>query len=283
MPIREEYLMFADMRRFETRAFLLLLAAATVLFGWLLLPFFDVLFWAVVIGVLFSPVNIFLRDGRGMGPNIASALTVLLCLFVIILPLAWILYSCLSEGAALYARLASGTDSLAEAVDRLREAFPAAQEWLARYGYDAARIKAGVSRLALSLGGLIAKNTVAFGGGAAHFLTNLALVLYIAFFLVRDGERLKGLLIRALPFGDHREERLFRKFAGVKRRLPRGGEKLRAERFTFGTAGGTGVDDADKGGAIRHAVTLQCADDAGKKCEIGGLGHTAHKGFKKSF
>ena len=68
-----------------------------------------------------------------------------------------------------------------------------------------------------------------------------------------------------------------------KRRLPRGGEKLRAERFTFGTAGGTGVDDADKGGAIRHAVTLQCADDAGKKCEIGGLGHTAHKGFKKSF
>ena len=190
MPIREEYLMFADMRRFETRAFLLLLAAATVLFGWLLLPFFDVLFWAVVIGVLFSPVNIFLRDGRGMGPNIASALTVLLCLFVIILPLAWILYSCLSEGAALYARLASGTDSLAEAVDRLREAFPAAQEWLARYGYDAARIKAEVSRLALSLGGLIAKNTVAFGGGAAHFLTNLALVLYIAFFLVRDGERL---------------------------------------------------------------------------------------------
>lgn len=170
MPIREEYLMFADMRRFETRAFLLLLAAATVLFGWLLLPFFDVLFWAVVIGVLFSPVNIFLRDGRGMGPNIASALTVLLCLFVIILPLAWILYSCLSEGAALYARLASGTDSLAEAVDRLREAFPAAQEWLARYGYDAARIKAEVSRLALSLGGLIAKNTVAFGGGAAIFL-----------------------------------------------------------------------------------------------------------------
>ncbi len=222
MPIREEYLMFADMRRFETRAFLLLLAAATVLFGWLLLPFFDVLFWAVVIGVLFSPVNIFLRDGRGMGPNIASALTVLLCLFVIILPLAWILYSCLSEGAALYARLASGTDSLAEAVDRLREAFPAAQEWLARYGYDAARIKAEVSRLALSLGGLIAKNTVAFGGGAAHFLTNLALVLYIAFFLVRDGERLKGLLIRALPFGDHREERLFRKFAGVMRATVKG-------------------------------------------------------------
>ena len=128
----------------------------------------------------------------------------------------------LSEGAALYARLASGSNSLADAVDRLREAFPGAQEWLARYGYDAARVKAELSRLALSLGGLIAKNTVAFGGGAAHFLTNLALVLYISFFLVRDGERLKKLLIRALPFGDHREERLFRKFAGVMRATVKG-------------------------------------------------------------
>lgn len=214
--------MFADMRRFEARAFLLLLAAATALFGRLLLPFFDVLFWAVVIGVLFSPVNIFLRGRWRMGPNLASVLTVLLCLFVIILPLAWILYSCLSEAATLYARLASDSSSLAEAVDRLREAFPAAQEWLARYGYDADRIKAEVSRLALSLGGLVAKSTVAFGGGAAHFLTNLALVLYIAFFLVRDGEHLKSVLIRALPFGDHREERLFRKFAGVMRATVKG-------------------------------------------------------------
>ena len=222
MPHREEAPMFSDMRNFETRAFLILLAAATLLFGWLLLPFFDVMFWAVVIAVLFSPVNIFLRDRRGLGPNIASSLTVLLCLFVIILPLAWILYSCLSEGAALYARLSSGSSSLADAVDRLRETFPAAQEWLARYGYDAERIKAELSKLALSLGGLIAKNTVAFGGGAAHFLTNLALVLYVAFFLVRDGERYKNLLIRALPFGDHREEGLFRKFAGVMRATVKG-------------------------------------------------------------
>ena len=32
--------MYDDPRRFEARAFLLLLAAATILFGWLLFPFF---------------------------------------------------------------------------------------------------------------------------------------------------------------------------------------------------------------------------------------------------
>ena len=83
--------MHDNMQSFEARAFLLLLAASSVLFGWLLLPFFDVLFWSVVIAVLFSPVHVRLRDRYGMKPNLASLLTVLLCLFIIILPLAWLL------------------------------------------------------------------------------------------------------------------------------------------------------------------------------------------------
>ncbi len=213
--------MFDDMKRFEARAFLILLMGATILLGWLLLPFFDVLFWSVVIGVLFAPVNLFLH-GKGLGTNISALLTVLLCLILLILPLAWVLYSCLHEGASLYAHLASDSSSLTDAVDRLRETFPAVQDWLARYGYDAARIKAELSGVALNIGSLIAKNTVAFGGGAAHFITNLALVLYIAFFLVRDGQRIKDLLIRAMPFGDHREERLFSKFAGAMRATVKG-------------------------------------------------------------
>ena len=96
--------MFDDMKRFEARAFLILLMGATILLGWLLLPFFDVLFWSVVIGVLFAPVNLFLH-GKGLGTNISALLTVLLCLILLILPLAWVLYSCLHEGASLYAHL----------------------------------------------------------------------------------------------------------------------------------------------------------------------------------
>ena len=85
--------MYNPMQRLEARAFLLLLAAASVLFGWLLLPFFDVLFWSVVIAVLFTPVHNRLRDRYGLGANAASLLTVLLCLFNIILPLAWLHYT----------------------------------------------------------------------------------------------------------------------------------------------------------------------------------------------
>ncbi len=214
--------MYDNRQRFEARAFLLLLAASSVLFGWLLLPFFDVLFWSVVIAVLFAPVNVRLRDGRGFSPNLSALLTVLFCLVIIILPLSWLLYSCVAEGLSLYDRMAAGSTSLVEAVDRLREHFPEAQNWLASYGYTPEQIKAALSKTALSLGSLVAKNTVAIGGSAAHLVTNLALVLYISFFLVRDGGRIRSVLIRALPFGDHREERLFRKFAGVMRATVKG-------------------------------------------------------------
>ena len=213
--------MFNDMRLFESRAFLLLLAAATLLFGCLLWPFFDVLFWAIVIGVLFSPVNRGLR-GRGLGRNSAALVTVLASLFIIILPLAWILYSCALEGILLYERLSAGGSSLIDSVDKLSSAFPAAVEWLAEYGYTAAQLKAALSKTALSVGSFLAKNAVAFTGSAAHFLTSLALVLYISFFLVRDGDSLRALLIRAMPFGDHREERLLTKFVGVMRATVKG-------------------------------------------------------------
>ena len=47
-------------------------------------------------------------------------------------------------------------------------------------------------------------------------------MLYLGFFLVRDGERIRTLLIRALPFGDHREEMLFARFAQMLRATVRG-------------------------------------------------------------
>ncbi len=226
--------MFDDMRLFESRAFLLLLAGATCLFGWLLLPFFDVILWSVVIGVLFSPLNRALRDRFGLGDSLSALLTVLASLITIILPLAWVLYSCAVEGVALYERIAAGSSSMAEAVDKLSAAFPAAVEWLEKYGYSAAQLKSWISGFALKAGGFLAKNAVTFTGGAAHFLTNLALVLYISFFFVRDGGRLRSLLIRALPFGDHREELLFGKFAAVTRATVKGSLLVAIAQGTLG-------------------------------------------------
>src|SRR5690606_7001187 len=55
-----------------------------------------------------------------------------------------------------------------------------------------------------------------------QFFLHLCLMLYVAFFLLRDGPLLLDMLVRALPLGDERERLLFRKFAEVTRATIKG-------------------------------------------------------------
>lgn len=207
--------------RLENNAFLGLLVVATLAFLWMLRPFFDNIFWSIVIGLLFMPLRQWLQR-RGLGANIASLCTVLVSLAFIILPAGYLLYTCLSELAQLYARLSGNADEIGAMVDKLRQALPAAIEWLEKFGYGPEKIKAGFSSAAVTVSGYLARQTMAIGGGTVNWFIDLAIVLYLSFFLLRDGERIRQLLIRALPFGDHREELLFARFALMLRATVRG-------------------------------------------------------------
>lgn len=207
--------------RFEDRAFLLLLAGVSLAFLWMLRPFFDVIFWGIVIALLSTPVYDALQRRR-MGRNLAALTCVILSLVLIIVPCAYIFYTFINEVANLYARLTSGGHDIRETLERLREVAPGVQDWLTRYGYGPEVITQKLSELAVKISGLVARNTVALGGSTVNFLVDLCIMLYLAFFLVRDGKQLRVLLIRALPFGDHREDLLFAKFAEVLRATVKG-------------------------------------------------------------
>lgn len=213
--------MFDNMKNFEARAFLCLVLAATALFIWLLSPFLDVLLWAVVIAAVFTPLYRRLLH-KGLGKNLAALATMLLSLFVIILPLAWILYTGAREALLLYTQISENPAVLQNILGRLHAAFPQVQDLLANFGYDLTSLTSDLSALAVKAGGFVAKYTMVFGGGAANFVTNLAICLYVAYFLVRDGGRLVVLLVHALPFGDDREVLLMSKFAGVMRATIKG-------------------------------------------------------------
>ena len=208
--------------RFEDRAFLLLLAGVSLAFLWMLRPFFDVIFWSIVIALLATPVYDALQRRGRLGRNLASLTCVLLSLVLIIVPCAYIFYTFINEAASLYARLTAGGHDIHETLEKLRQVAPGVQEWLTRYGYGPEVINQKLSELAVRISGLVARNTVALGGSTVTFIVDLCIVLYLAFFLVRDGQQLRVLLIRALPFGDHRENLLFAKFAEVLRATVKG-------------------------------------------------------------
>jgi predicted PurR-regulated permease PerM len=59
-------------------------------------------------------------------------------------------------------------------------------------------------------------------------------MLYVAFFMLRDGQRLVAMLVRALPLGDEREQLLFAKFAEVARATIKGNLVVAASQGILG-------------------------------------------------
>ena len=112
-------------RKTEDCAFLALLIGVTALFLWMMLPFFDVIFWAATIGILFHPVYRTIAEKWRMGRILSAFITILLCLVLIIIPLSYILYNCVVEATLLYQRLHSDQNSFVGYIDRIKESYPA--------------------------------------------------------------------------------------------------------------------------------------------------------------
>lgn len=223
-----------DQAKLEQRSFLMLLVLVTLLFLFLLKPFWGAIFWACIIGLLFYPLNRRFLRSWGQRPSLAALAALLVCVVICIVPAMFVLGSFFQEGAGLYQRLQSGDLDLGNRIERIREAFPAAQLLLERLNLDLNNVKEQLSGAALTASGFIAQNAVQFGQGILQYFVNLGLMLYMAFFMLRDGDRLVALLVRALPLGDEREHLLFVKFAEVTRATIKGNLVVAVVQGTLG-------------------------------------------------
>ena len=206
----------------ERRSFLLLLAAVTLLFLYLLKPFFHAIFWAAVVAVMFYPLQRRLLSKWPDRPNSMALATLLCSVVIVVVPVLFVVGSFFQEGASLYQKLESGELDPGAYLDQIRNAFPAVQNFLERFGVDLDRVKEQLGSGAVAAGRVVAENAVSLGQGTLQFFISLALMLYVAFFLLRDGPELIAMLVRALPLGDEREHMLFAKFVEVTRATIKG-------------------------------------------------------------
>ena len=56
----------------QNKSLLLLLALVTLAFIWILLPFYGALFWAVILGIVFAPLQRRLQARFGWQRNLTS-------------------------------------------------------------------------------------------------------------------------------------------------------------------------------------------------------------------
>ncbi len=209
---------------FEDGGFAVLVLAVTFAFAWLMTPYFGAILWGLVAAIVFEPIYQRMVVSLGGRKGLAAAHTLLLILAVVIVPALLLGVSLIEEAAGLYRQLQSGGIDIGEIVGKLRSALP---PWISRQAADYGLLDAehlrGVLRTGLSSGlGSVATQALTVGQGALSFLAALGVMLYLTYFLLRDGDRLSSKLRSAMPLQPELRDRLVDKFLRVVRATIKG-------------------------------------------------------------
>lgn len=249
----------------EQKAFLLTLVGVSLVFALLLKPFWAPVFWACAISVIFYPFQKRLLARWPNRRNLVALLTLTLCIVLVIIPVLFVATSFVTEGVGLFQQVQDGQINLAGYVDKIKHAFPWLQSLAERFDVDLEKIKSQAVQAFTGAGQFLAKRALAVGQNTFQFFLNLGLMLYLAFFLIRDGDSMIAMLIRALPLGDEREKLLFAKFAEVTRATIKGNLVV---AITQGALGGLifwilGIPGAMLWGVVMAVLSLIPAVGAG--------------------
>lgn len=210
--------------RLEQRVFLGLLLVVSLAFGWILFPFYGAVFWAIILAIIFAPVQRFLADRLNPRRNLAALITLGTCLLVAVLPVIFIAGMLVQEGTVLYQQIEKGEIDIGGFVNSTQELLPAPiQEQMQRFGLgDWEQIREQLSSVALQGSQFLATKAFSFGQGTFQFVLSFFLMLYLLFFLIRDGRELVARVRQAIPLNSHQKRRLFSKFTRVVRATVKG-------------------------------------------------------------
>ncbi len=214
--------------------FYALLIGVSIGFAAMMLVFWQAILWAVVIGVLFRPVEARLSRRLHDRPSAAALLTELIIIITVLLPALLVASAVIAETAGFYARVQSGEIDLGALTRWFDQRLPDLRHWLSDIGIDLGDVSQKLSSAAVALSSRFASMALSTGQNVTTFLISCFMMLYLLFFILRDGDSLLQYLHRVIPLPDELERRLFDKFAEVARATVKGSLVIGLAQGTLG-------------------------------------------------
>jgi predicted PurR-regulated permease PerM len=218
-------------------------------------PFFGTILWAIIIAMLFAPWHRRLLPVMKHRRTPAALLTLLIVLVMVIFPLVLVAASLAREATLVYQRVQSGELNPAQYLQGVFDGLPG---WLAsaldRIGLDdfaalQRRVSAGLAQGSQ----FIAAQALSIGQNTFEFVASLFITLYLAFFLIRDGDGVARAIDRAVPMAPVHKRELLEKFTTVIRATVKGNLLVAAVQ---GALGGVAFWFLGVGGALLWAVLM---------------------------
>ncbi len=239
----------------ENNAFLALLIAVSIAFVWILLPFSGAVFWGAVIAIVFMPVYARLLRKWKQRRTLAALATLGIVVLLVVLPLALLTGTLIKEGAALYQRMQSGETDFPRYFEQVVSVLPGwAHDLLERFGItDFKELQARITDTLARGSQMIATYMYSLGQNALDFVVGFFVMLYLAFFLLRDGASLSKRIRNAVPLAPEHRKHLAAKFITVIRATVKGNILVAA---TQGALGGLAFWFFGIKGALLWAVLM---------------------------
>lgn len=208
----------------ENVGFAALVVIVTAAFCWLMTPYFGAILWGLVAAIVFRPLYQQLTIRLGGRKGLAATLTLLLIIALVIIPAALVGVSLVQEASGLYAQVQTGGIDFSGLIRKLNAALPTSiTRFAQKYDLmDANRLRALIGTGLSSGLRSVATQALTVGQGALSFLAALGVMLYLTWFLLRDGESLGGRFRAALPLKPLLRDHLIDKFVLVIRAIMKG-------------------------------------------------------------
>jgi predicted PurR-regulated permease PerM len=208
----------------QDRAFLLLIVGVSLAFAWILRPFYGTVLWGTIIAIIFAPL--YRRVARSLGHrrNLAALATVTIIVVMVILPLTLVATLLVKEAAAVYERIRSGELDLGRYFQQVLDALPAwAANLLEGFGLtDLSDVQERLSAGLMRASQFLATQAINIGQNTFDFIVGLFVMVYLLFFLLRDGDDLSRRIKAALPLRPEYQRALLDKFTVVIRATVKG-------------------------------------------------------------
>jgi predicted PurR-regulated permease PerM len=195
------------------RVFLIALVAVSIYLAYLiLLPFIDTLILAIILASFFNPLQIYLERRLKGRKNLAALIIVLIITFLIAIPV-FVFTSTL---------VAQGLDTVNKTSDwlkagKLQELVqdPRINEYLARLhdrfpflDINKTNIANDLLYLSRDIGQFLLGKVASILGNVASLVAHFFIMIFIAFYLVRDGREMAGNIRYYIPLRAEQEDRI---------------------------------------------------------------------------
>jgi predicted PurR-regulated permease PerM len=195
--------------------FMIILGVATLLFLYLLKPFFFPLFWAAVIAGIFRPLYRRLNQ-RLNRPNLSTVAVFIVIALIILLPAGVVGSLVFNESVQLYGKLSPEAGHLNKNFDHIISSI-ANHPYADFFHVNKALLIAKTAEIARGITNYIFVHRTALTQNTLGFVVKFAIMLYTLFFFIRDGEKFFRTAIRIFPLGMGRELLLYERFTVTAR------------------------------------------------------------------